>query len=471
MARRNNAVRSLVGEMSAYYGVKPTLCVFGLGFSMCFCYSSQRLTGNTFDGWFQIAQYCGMAVAGLLFALYAWRFRSNLSSSPHLVPALLVACVALSPFVVLVGPWSSNMPFMLAIAALDGAAFVLLSLIWGSLYAQLNVRQAFWCICGFLIVSSAVKMFLDLLSHDIVSTVVLAGLAVASVACLHASKNAIELPQPAQPCYTRQNLATLRGLCVAMFLVITGVALCMSLTRGAFGLPFGFRVASQVATIVISLVALYAAYRLWEDITPFTLWYLVVLVIASGLAVGVLAGAPLDSLSSAVFTTSQMLSIGFVWLAFSDVAHRSREASDLIFGAGWALVFAMPMALGLAIPHLLPKEIDVGSLMVVVIWLLLIALLFFNQRQSPELRLLVGFSPQVSNPNDAGMDERMDSLARTYGLTNREQEVVALYAQGRSRAFISNQLVLSENTVRDHIKSAYKKFGIHNKQELIDLIE
>ena len=64
----------------------------------------------------------------------------------------------------------------------------------------------------------------------------------------------------------------------------------------------------------------------------------------------------------------------------------------------------------------------------------------------------------------------MGAIADAYGLTAREREVVELYAQGRSRAFISAQLVISENTVRDHIKSAYRKLGIHNKQELIDRI-
>ena len=47
---------------------------------------------------------------------------------------------------------------------------------------------------------------------------------------------------------------------------------------------------------------------------------------------------------------------------------------------------------------------------------------------------------------------------------------MGLYAQGRSRTFISSQLVISENTVRDHLKSIYRKLDVHNKQELIDLI-
>ena len=84
--------------------------------------------------------------------------------------------------------------------------------------------------------------------------------------------------------------------------------------------------------------------------------------------------------------------------------------------------------------------------------------------------MFAGFDPQVRGEVAATLSDRMGAIADAYGLTAREREVVELYAQGRSRAFISAQLVISENTVRDHIKSAYRKLGIHNKQELIDRI-
>ena len=36
---------------------------------------------------------------------------------------------------------------------------------------------------------------------------------------------------------------------------------------------------------------------------------------------------------------------------------------------------------------------------------------------------------------------------------------------------IAKQLFISENTVRSHSKSIYKKLDIHSKQELLDLLE
>ena len=56
------------------------------------------------------------------------------------------------------------------------------------------------------------------------------------------------------------------------------------------------------------------------------------------------------------------------------------------------------------------------------------------------------------------------------GLTEREVEVFKLLAKGRSKAFIAEELVLSENTVRGHSKHIYTKLGISSRQELLDLL-
>ena len=41
---------------------------------------------------------------------------------------------------------------------------------------------------------------------------------------------------------------------------------------------------------------------------------------------------------------------------------------------------------------------------------------------------------------------------------------------GNTVAAIARRLYISENTVRGHTKSIYRKLGIHSKQELIDLL-
>lgn len=61
-------------------------------------------------------------------------------------------------------------------------------------------------------------------------------------------------------------------------------------------------------------------------------------------------------------------------------------------------------------------------------------------------------------------------VAVEYGLTPREAEILALVALGRSAKYIADELQVSYNTTRTHIRHIYEKLNIHSKQELIDLV-
>lgn len=53
-------------------------------------------------------------------------------------------------------------------------------------------------------------------------------------------------------------------------------------------------------------------------------------------------------------------------------------------------------------------------------------------------------------------------------LTERESEILALVAHGRSTPQVAEQLQLSENTVKTHRKSIYVKAGVHKRSDAID---
>ena len=46
-----------------------------------------------------------------------------------------------------------------------------------------------------------------------------------------------------------------------------------------------------------------------------------------------------------------------------------------------------------------------------------------------------------------------------------------LLSKGRNRAHIKEELVISDETVKSHVKNIYRKTDVHSQQELIDLIE
>lgn len=57
-----------------------------------------------------------------------------------------------------------------------------------------------------------------------------------------------------------------------------------------------------------------------------------------------------------------------------------------------------------------------------------------------------------------------------YGLSARELEILDLFAQGRSANWIADNLSISKNTVRSHLRAIYTKLDVHTRQELLDFL-
>lgn len=80
--------------------------------------------------------------------------------------------------------------------------------------------------------------------------------------------------------------------------------------------------------------------------------------------------------------------------------------------------------------------------------------------------------PSFYSSDDYGRwKRRCFALANEKHLTQREAEVFVMLAKGRNAHFIASELVIAPNTVKTHIYRIYKKIGVQNRQELIDLIE
>ncbi|MDO4502383.1 MAG: helix-turn-helix transcriptional regulator [Coriobacteriia bacterium] len=66
---------------------------------------------------------------------------------------------------------------------------------------------------------------------------------------------------------------------------------------------------------------------------------------------------------------------------------------------------------------------------------------------------------------------RCKAVAAHYGLSAREADVMELMVRGMTVKQISQELLVSENTVRTHSKRLYTKLDVHKKTELRDLVE
>jgi DNA-binding NarL/FixJ family response regulator len=63
-----------------------------------------------------------------------------------------------------------------------------------------------------------------------------------------------------------------------------------------------------------------------------------------------------------------------------------------------------------------------------------------------------------------GLVEEVNPRDRS-ALTSRQREILELVAQGLSNAEIANRLHLSENTIKQHLRHAYKTLKVKNRTE------
>jgi DNA-binding NarL/FixJ family response regulator len=63
-----------------------------------------------------------------------------------------------------------------------------------------------------------------------------------------------------------------------------------------------------------------------------------------------------------------------------------------------------------------------------------------------------------------------DSIGKKYDLTKRELEVLQLLMDGLKTVKIGEKLFISENTVRNHVYSIYRKMNVTNRLELANRV-
>lgn len=69
------------------------------------------------------------------------------------------------------------------------------------------------------------------------------------------------------------------------------------------------------------------------------------------------------------------------------------------------------------------------------------------------------------------MKHSAEIMGKQFLLSEREVEVLALYALGFTQKKVSEELYITQSTAHEHIKRIYAKTGMHSRQEIIDYIK
>lgn len=159
------------------------------------------------------------------------------------------------------------------------------------------------------------------------------------------------------------------------------------------------------------------------------------------------------------------------WMLLADIARTTRTPAFLVFAIGRLAVqagmFGGQLTGWICVDQIVPfAVVSVFALMMVMGFM-------FNNQDT----LMVFEAPtqderdNVEKLTGRSMDEHLAAIADAHGLTQREREIFILWATGHGSKYIQDTLVISAATVKTHVRHIYEKCGVHNRAEVIALLE
>ena len=302
-------------------------------------------------------------------------------------------------------------------------------------------------------------------------------------------------------------------LATAAFSFIFGGIMQMDVAQGASG--YIVSPEAQIATIAVSVALLLYVVR-----DGMRVQFRVLILVPLALATVLMARAVLESQS--FFTNGLPLALfnffgQLVWVVFAWKGYESKANSLVLFAIGLGSM-RLGLLLGRGSVEVLSNVVGISEatanlVSIVGLWALFIGVLVtvvvILKRQNAETTpfepgedeslfgvagAALGFGnaaaaldassstavasaqPTVQTESEEDVDEKglyerkFTEAIEGAGLTERESEILMMYASGRSAVYIAEELFLSNYTVKTHLRRCYAKLGIHSRQELLDLV-
>ncbi|MCD8199619.1 MAG: LuxR C-terminal-related transcriptional regulator [Coriobacteriaceae bacterium] len=253
-----------------------------------------------------------------------------------------------------------------------------------------------------------------------------------------------------------------------------------------------------VAVVIFLLVGLTR-----RDFNIGRFYYPVILVTAAAILITPLFGEAVRGVEGQVINIAYACFVMIVWCLLAHVSYTSRLSPVRVFGwgrgasaLGTAVGWLFGSWFGTFLVQNTPVSITVSVVLVFVLFI--VFMLIFNERQVNDVlhdasetedggaasqsaegsRHAFSYAAEApdtlaaeAEPDEDAWTRAARSVASRYMLSPREEDVLLLFSKGRTINFIAEELVISFNTAKTHVRHIYVKTGVHTRQELIDLIE
>lgn len=437
-----------------------------------------------------VAVAAGCLVAALLFK----RWGDLSTNALTILTAGLFTAGTL--FIIIWGGISAPLAFALG-SVLTGLASGVLMVLWGCYLCTLESRASTLCIAANFLVAACLYFIVNGIPSYLAVIVLVLAPALSAVCLIVASKNADRLvgidkvqplgtdPQATAASRSKHGVRrvfsdsmswrTLAG--IAGFAFSSGFVISLASFEGGiadFELAGSLQVLGNAAAAVLVLVVV-SLLSIRFDLH--SVCRVVLPLMAVGFLVLTTFEGPLGTAGLFIAFLGSGLFELVVWSAFARRAHEFPRGAAMLFGIGQGVKLMGWAAGSLAVTAVEPVLSQSQSILFVVVLLVVAATVFLGERAFRSDEPLSGMAGSsgfdAKRPDSAGatVDDGVARLAEDFHFTPRETEVCLLLAKGRSVPYIEQELHISHSTAVTHTRHIYEKAGVHDRQELIDLVE
>jgi DNA-binding CsgD family transcriptional regulator len=140
-----------------------------------------------------------------------------------------------------------------------------------------------------------------------------------------------------------------------------------------------------------------------------------------------------------------------------------KGVKNLFLVIGFLVAYVFVMSVG---PETVASFLGQFAVTAVVVWLILVTYFLVRLSNVKERGKALESSPTVEKE----IEEICRSIARDYGLSQREEEILELLARGHAQPYICEHFVLAPGTVKSHVTHIYRKLNIGKRESLFTVI-
>lgn len=373
-----------------------------------------------------------------------------------------------------------------------GAAAALGSLVWARFVSTLGIRSAYLYVVLSNITSLPVYLFITLLppvSHVPICCILL-------IASLALAKPCIDMRPASCPIFSQIELRTVSlqlwrpvlGTCVLAFM--SGFMLQVALWHP---IPLDvFQGTALVTQLVVMVILLIPALMVKRPIALASIYKIALPLSAMGFLLLPVIWINVGGLANACAQLGYLVAGIILWCMLSDSVRASNLPSALLFSLAFACIAASQLVgaiLGfMGRAALVPGQIEVTAIALVSIYAVAMVSMFLFKDRSFKNGNNEARSEAPDGSHEAPDDQDAESQNGTRSvlditkscceaisdrahLTPREREILLYLGRGHTISSIAEELVVSENTVKFHVKGIYQKLGVHSRSEIMTLID